>query len=70
MKTDRTLFRSGGRLEQMDTAFYRRDLLPVRAIIKGPAIILQTDSTTVVPPEWNIAADGHGNLIMKAKGAQ
>lgn len=70
VKTDRTLFRSGGRLEQMDTAFYRRDLLPVRAIIKGPAIILQTDSTTVVPPEWNIAADGHGNLIMKAKGAQ
>jgi N-methylhydantoinase A/oxoprolinase/acetone carboxylase beta subunit len=70
VKTDRTHFRSGGRLEQMDTAFYRRDLLPVSAIIKGPAIILQTDSTTVVPPEWNIAADGHGNLIMKAKGAQ
>jgi len=35
----------------------------------GPAIVLQTDSTTVVPPGWTIAADGSGNLIMKARGA-
>ena len=37
--------------------------------VEGPAIILQTDSTTVVPPGWTIVADGSGNLIMKARGA-
>ena len=53
----------------MDTAFYRRELLPVGSRIEGPAIILQTDTTTVVPPGWTIVADGSGNLIIQARGA-
>jgi N-methylhydantoinase A len=53
----------------MEAAFYRRELLPVGSRVEGPAIILQTDSTTVVPPGWTIVADGSGNLIMKARGA-
>jgi N-methylhydantoinase A len=68
MKKGDTFFRKSGRLQKMETAFYRRELLPVGKMIEGPAIILQTDSTTVVPPEWTIIADGSGNLIMQARG--
>ncbi len=61
-------FPASGQLKKMDTAFYRRELLPVGQVIEGPAIILQTDSTTVVPPEWQVVADGGGNLIMTTRG--
>jgi N-methylhydantoinase A len=70
MKTDGCFFRRSGRLEQIDTAFYRRELLPVGQSIEGPAIILQTDTTTVVPPGSTIVADGTGNLIIQVRGAQ
>jgi len=70
IKTDGCFFRRSGRLERMDTAFYRRERLPVGESIKGPAIILQTDTTTVVPPGSTIAADGTGNLIIQVRGAQ
>jgi N-methylhydantoinase A len=70
MKTDGCFFRRSGRLEQMDTAFYRRELLPVGQSIEGPTIILQTDTTTVVPPGSTIVADGTGNLIIQVRGAQ
>ena len=33
--------------------------------IAGPAIILQTDSTTVVPPGATVHADRGGNLILR-----
>jgi N-methylhydantoinase A len=69
LKKAHTFFRRAGRLERMETSFYRRELLPVGSRVEGPAIVLQTDSTTVVPPGWAIAADGSGNLIMKARGA-
>ena len=47
-----------------ETPFLRRDLLPIAESIPGPAIILQTDSTTVVPPGCTITADIGGNLII------
>ena len=34
----------------------------------GPAVVLQTDSTTVVPPGWQAVADGEGNLILTGGG--
>jgi N-methylhydantoinase A len=70
IKTDGCFFRRSGRLERMDTAFYRRELLSVGEMIEGPAIILQTDTTTVVPPGSTIVADGTGNLIIQVRGAQ
>jgi N-methylhydantoinase A/oxoprolinase/acetone carboxylase beta subunit len=45
-------------------AFLRRDLLPIGVPIPGPVIVLQTDSTTVVPPGSTITADIGGNLII------
>lgn len=56
------VFREGGAQE---TPFYRRDLLPVGEAIPGPCIVLQTDSTTVVPPGCSLVAERGGNLIIK-----
>jgi N-methylhydantoinase A len=62
-----TSFRVGdGELRSFDTVFYRRDALPVGQRFNGPAVILQIDSTTVVPPEWSAEADPHGNLVLRA----
>lgn len=47
-----------------DTPFLRRDKLPIDTPIPGPVIVLQTDSTTVVPPGCTITADSGGNLII------
>jgi N-methylhydantoinase A len=32
--------------------------------LAGPALITDYGSTTLVPPGWNIRADGFGNLIL------
>jgi N-methylhydantoinase A len=64
VKTGRCAFRVGGRLETFDTAFYRRDQLPLDTPFDGPAVVLQKDSTTVVPPGWRAVADRGGNLIL------
>jgi N-methylhydantoinase A len=68
VKTGRCVFRVGGTLRSFDTAFYQRRLLPLDTPIAGPAVILQTDSTTVVPPGWSATADPGGNLILTSGG--
>jgi N-methylhydantoinase A len=47
-----------------ETTLYERDRLPVGAMLDGPAIVEQFDSTTVVPAGWKAAVDGFGNLIL------
>ncbi|MFC3230706.1 hydantoinase/oxoprolinase family protein, partial [Marinibaculum pumilum] len=69
VKTAPATFRIGAELAQYDTGFYRRDLLPVGQAVPGPAIVLQTDSTTVVPPDCTVTAEANGNLIIKVGGA-
>ena len=65
----RCVFRHEGKLEEFDTAFYRREALPSGQPIEGPAIILQADSTTVVPPGSALTAEVNGNLIIRLPGA-
>jgi N-methylhydantoinase A/oxoprolinase/acetone carboxylase beta subunit len=65
VKTAPCAFRVGDRLETLQTPFYRRDALPLDEKVIGPAIILQTDSTTVVPPDAIVHADRGGNLILR-----
>ena len=48
--------------------FYRRHLLPVGETFAGPAIVLQKDSTTVIPPGCTATNDAAGNLILKVAG--
>ena len=58
------LFRVGGKLKSFETTFYQRGLLPVEEIFFGPAIVLQTDSTTLVPPGASAKVDASGNIII------
>ena len=69
VRTGTCTFRVGGKLADYPTIFYRRDLLPVGTHIAGPAIILQMDSTTVVPPHYAFEADAAGNLIVRRADA-
>jgi len=57
--------RHAGSLQILATPFYRRDRLPLETPIPGPAIILQTDSTTVVPSDATVLADHACNLILR-----
>ena len=65
VKTARSVFRVRGDLEGCDTAFYRREALPLEAPFPGPAIIVQKDATTVVPPGWSVRVDESANLILR-----
>ena len=68
VKRDMTVFRLEEHLDEYETAFYRRSDLPLNTGIPGPAIILQTDSTTVVPPDCSITADSSGILVINIGG--
>ncbi|MDE2955105.1 MAG: hypothetical protein OXR71_11305, partial [Gemmatimonadota bacterium] len=46
------------------TAVYRRDKLGRGAVLKGPAIVEEVESTTVLPPGWVLQVDDTGNLIL------
>jgi N-methylhydantoinase A len=50
------------------SAFYRRHLLPVGEALAGPAILLQKESTTVIPPGCSAFNDAAGNLVLKVAG--
>ncbi|APZ43773.1 hydantoinase/oxoprolinase family protein [Acidihalobacter ferrooxydans] len=58
------MFRTGQTLHSYDTPIYRRRHLPIGVPIAGPAIIVQTDSTTVVPPNWQFTVEPLGNLVI------
>lgn len=64
IKIGRCLFRLDDSLESLETVFFKRDLLPVGAKVNGPAIILQTDTTTLVPPGCTCLVSAEGNLII------
>ena len=65
VRTGTGTFRVDGQLGDHEVAFYRRDRLPVGEAIPGPAIVLQMDTTTVVPPRHSFAADAAGNLVIR-----
>jgi N-methylhydantoinase A/oxoprolinase/acetone carboxylase beta subunit len=58
-------FRTKQGLRSFDTPRYERDRLPLEEPIAGPAIILQADSTTVVPPDGRVSALPDGNLVIR-----
>ena len=60
-----TVFRVGDTLGAHETAFYRREALPVGEEIPGPAVILQQDSTTVVRPGDSFRLDDAGNILIR-----
>ena len=64
IRTEPCRFRVNGKLQAVPTAYYRRGHLPVGERFAGPAIVLQTDSTTVIPPDATALVDPIGNLII------
>lgn len=68
VRSDRTLFRIGTALTEHETRFLRRDCLPPGTSFAGPAVILQADTTTLVPPAFDARVDAAGNLILSDRG--
>jgi len=50
-----------------DTPVYRRDDLLPGMHFYGPAIVEQSDTTTVVEPDMSVTVDLHSNLLVKVK---
>ena len=58
-------FRHDDKLEMHKTSVYKRERLPVGEAIRGPAILTQLDSTTLVPPGASFERDRLGNLRIR-----
>ncbi|WP_227369441.1 hydantoinase/oxoprolinase family protein [Halomonas sp. M20] len=50
--------------EELLTPRYNRSLLGAGQVIEGPAMLMQHDSTSLVPPGWVAKISAHGNLII------
>lgn len=59
-----TVFRTGTGLKTYATTLYRREALPIGQPFHGPAIVLQKDTTTVIPPGWLAQVHASGSLIL------
>jgi N-methylhydantoinase A/oxoprolinase/acetone carboxylase beta subunit len=57
-------FQVDGELLELDTKFYARESLKAGNRIEGPAVIVQYDSTTVVPPNLVSEIDRFGNIVI------
>jgi N-methylhydantoinase A/oxoprolinase/acetone carboxylase beta subunit len=58
-------FRVGGGLEPVPTRYYDRAALQAGNRLEGPAIVLQYDSTTVIPPGVAAHVDRFGNIVIE-----
>jgi N-methylhydantoinase A len=64
VRTGSCVFRFEDRLQEFETGYYRRDELAEGAVVDGPAVILQQDTTVVVPPTWRAKIVIGGNMIL------
>ena len=61
LETAEVVFREG----PLPTALYNRELLRSGHRIAGPALLLQLDTTIVIPPGWGGGVDPWGNVILE-----
>ena len=54
----------------MNSPLYQREELVCGNRISGPALVVQMDCTTVVPPGWSGAVDPFGNLLLNRIGVK
>jgi N-methylhydantoinase A len=50
----------------LDAPVYDRDLLCAGDEFRGPAVVVQMDATTVLPPGWTARVDAIGNMLLDA----
>jgi N-methylhydantoinase A len=48
----------------VETPIYQRQALAFGSRLAGPAVIEQMDTTTIVPPGWNVVVDQLANLLL------
>jgi N-methylhydantoinase A len=65
--TTRTYFDETG---WVDCPVYQRETLSSGQAFAGPAIIVETGSTTVVWPQDKVEVDGYGNIIIQVAPRQ
>ena len=53
--------------EPLATKVYTRDELRPGNLVHGPALLVQMDATTVIPPGWQGKVDGVRNLVLERK---
>lgn len=51
----------------VEASVYKRDTLPIGFEFEGPAIVEQSDTTTMVEPGWHVQVDTSGNLVLLAQ---
>ncbi len=59
-----------GEDEYIPTPVYDRSGFMPGLKAAGPMVIEQMDCTTVIPPGWNVEADGYGNLHIRYSGGE
>jgi N-methylhydantoinase A len=59
------VFEDGGKPVGLEAGIYRRTALRAGNRVKGPAIVQQMDTTTVIPPDVVATVDRHGNLVVR-----
>jgi N-methylhydantoinase A/oxoprolinase/acetone carboxylase beta subunit len=52
-------------LAPLPTRLYQRDSLLAGHTLPGPAVIVQLDATTVIPPGWQGTVDAWGHLVVE-----
>ena len=67
LRSGTCVFRVSGELRPFETTYYERDKLTADTSVTGPAIIVQTDTTIVVPPDWNATIEAGDNLILRKR---
>jgi N-methylhydantoinase A/oxoprolinase/acetone carboxylase beta subunit len=58
------VFETDGEVQTLSTPVFERERMPIDRPIDGPAIVVQLDSTTVVPPGATVRRDAGGNLLI------
>lgn len=51
---------------RVDSPFYRREDLHAGNTVDGPAVIVEDDCTTLVPPEWSARVEPNGSVVLEA----
>lgn len=64
IKTEEVYFTIGEKVEKLPAGLYDRTSLRAGQRIPGPAIIVQMDSTSVIPPDALCTIDDFGNLVV------
>lgn len=58
---------AGAPARALETSLYDRELLRPGNMLRGPAVVFQYDTTTVVPPGWTARVDGYRNLVVELR---